>query len=183
MAATHRTKSMVTVVCAGLLTGAVLSPPALGAPGTAATTPAAAVDHVGLDLAAALESSEKQNWRVPATASTMRMNFSRAATRQWDTIQANLRARALDSRGLVHVAGVEVSIANSAVISSASSAAGSSAGSSAPSTTAVIYDVHFSRDVAELSAREDWEEVVPYTLELSPTGQVTAMTVQEVDGI
>lgn len=169
MAPSHRNKTLVALVCAGLIAGAGLPATALASTGTTPVTPTAVIDRAGVDLASTLEATEKQNWGLTPTLPATPLKLTTTAAQQLTTVKTDLRTSATDSRGLVDVAGVDVSISDSIVVASSST------------STTVAYDVHFVRDVVELPAGEDWEEVIPYTLELSATGQVIKMTVQDLE--
>lgn len=169
MALSHRNKGLVALVCAGLIAGTAIPAPAVASTGTRPVTPISVTNSAGADLAVTLESTEKQNWGLTPTLPPTPLKLTTTAAQQLTTVKTDLRTSATDSRGLVDVAGVDVSISDSIVVASS------------PTSTTVAYDVHFVRDVVELPAGEDWEEVMSYTLELSATGQVIKMTVQDLE--
>lgn len=125
-----------------------------------------AVQAVGADLAATLTAAEQDHWGLAPSSPS-----SPAATAQGrqdlETALDALAQSADAAAGQVEVTDVAVSIDRTSV-------------RSAPDgTVTVTYDVHFARDVAELAAAEDWEEVIPYVVILSPAGEITSLEVQD----
>jgi len=47
--------------------------------------------------------------------------------------------------------------------------------------TTVVYDMEFVRDVAELPQDEDWVEIIPYEVDISPAGAISAIVAQDLE--
>lgn len=127
------------------------------------------VQAIGESLAASLESTEKYNWGVQGELPAQFMKLTPTAVNDWASLSQELRDGAEESDGLVSIENVAVDIVD---VKTEVNPDG---------RTIAIYDVHFLRDVTELPEGDDWEEVIPYHVELNSRGEITGLVARDLE--